>query len=527
MMKKLLLTLLALVMCLGCCAASAQSEIPEEYIGYWELDSLKLMGGELSAEDMGREGFAVVHEDGVFIFSIEDGEFASSRLHYADGACQMETVDGYLPLVIDEAGMLGFEMEYEGVTMTMCFKRGTAPEVDARLAPFVGEWKMEYATMLGMTLTEEDLGEFAATVYEDGYGILVTDDDYMAFMLKADANGVTWVDNEGAVDPVKVNEQGQLCFDLSVEDLTVTLVMNPVGGTAKAPMQNPVEAPAADAAVDGTWNATKVSVMGIELTMEELDMTMTLDISGDQAVMDFNGEPAECTVTVSGNSVVLSDGVEEIVCELQTDGTMDMVIEIEGLSMMMTLEREGGAPAVVTSAVATPANQASACDYDGLWRTVRVSALGMEFSPEELELGEITFEIEGEKILMCLGEDIEVEGTVRYEADGAVVNDGYTDMPISLEENGQLKAEMESSGITMYLYMVRVGDAELADTQVDYVVVTADSGKIRTEPSISGGLIKTAYKGETYELIEVSGDWYVIDVDGRTGYLHTGVAAIQ
>ena len=67
----------------------------------------------------------------------------------------------------------------------------------------------------------------------------------------------------------------------------------------------------------------------------------------------------------------------------------------------------------------------------------------------------------------------------------------------------------------------------IADAQADYVIITADSGKIRTEASISGGLIKTAYKGETYELIEESGDWYIIDVDGRTGYLHTGVAEIQ
>ena len=66
-----------------------------------------------------------------------------------------------------------------------------------------------------------------------------------------------------------------------------------------------------------------------------------------------------------------------------------------------------------------------------------------------------------------------------------------------------------------------------SDAQADYVIITADSGKIRTEASISGGLIKTAYKGETYELIEKSGDWYVIKVDGRTGYLHSGVAKIQ
>lgn len=60
-----------------------------------------------------------------------------------------------------------------------------------------------------------------------------------------------------------------------------------------------------------------------------------------------------------------------------------------------------------------------------------------------------------------------------------------------------------------------------------YVVITAESGKIRTEASISGGLIKTAYKGETFELIREEGDWYVVDVNGRTGYIHQGVAAIQ
>lgn len=67
----------------------------------------------------------------------------------------------------------------------------------------------------------------------------------------------------------------------------------------------------------------------------------------------------------------------------------------------------------------------------------------------------------------------------------------------------------------------------IADAQADYVVVTADSGRIRAEASLSGEMIKTAYKGETYKLIEHSGDWYIIEVDGRTGYLHTGVAEIQ
>lgn len=66
-----------------------------------------------------------------------------------------------------------------------------------------------------------------------------------------------------------------------------------------------------------------------------------------------------------------------------------------------------------------------------------------------------------------------------------------------------------------------------SDKAAACVVITADSARIRTEQSVSGGLIKTAYRGETYELIKQSGDWYVVKVDGRTGYIHKGVAAIQ
>lgn len=70
-------------------------------------------------------------------------------------------------------------------------------------------------------------------------------------------------------------------------------------------------------------------------------------------------------------------------------------------------------------------------------------------------------------------------------------------------------------------------EAEVQAAMTKYVVITADSGKIRTEASISGGLLKTAYKGEAFPLQNESGDWYIVDVDGRTGYIHKGVAAIQ
>lgn len=88
-----------------------------------------------------------------------------------------------------------------------------------------------------------------------------------------------------------------------------------------------------------------------------------------------------------------------------------------------------------------------------------------------------------------------------------------TDILRSLRVNGVTEEEM-------------LADAEKA-AATKSVVITADSGKIRGEASISGSLIRTAYKGESFELIREEGDWYVVKVDGRTGYIHKGVSAIQ
>ena len=88
-------------------------------------------------------------------------------------------------------------------------------------------------------------------------------------------------------------------------------------------------------------------------------------------------------------------------------------------------------------------------------------------------------------------------------------------------QNGRIKGEPEpettGSGSTQ----------PTTDAQTRYVVITSASGKIRTEASLSANLIKTAYHGERYEFISQEGDWYVVKVNGRVGYIHKGVAAIQ
>lgn len=59
------------------------------------------------------------------------------------------------------------------------------------------------------------------------------------------------------------------------------------------------------------------------------------------------------------------------------------------------------------------------------------------------------------------------------------------------------------------------------------VVITADSAKVRSEASLSGGLLVNATNGMAFPYVGEEGDWYIIDVNGQTGYVHKGVAVIQ
>lgn len=65
------------------------------------------------------------------------------------------------------------------------------------------------------------------------------------------------------------------------------------------------------------------------------------------------------------------------------------------------------------------------------------------------------------------------------------------------------------------------------DPNASRVVITGDSAKVRTEASIYSGLIKTVYKGESFIYMGTSGDFYIIVIDGKTGYVHKGVSTIQ
>lgn len=453
-MKKLLMTLLALVLCLGCCAASAQSGIPDEYMGYWDLTSMNFMGIEMSDEALGEGGFALIHTDGMLIFSIDGEQVFTAPLQYKDGVCVMDTLEGELPVAIDDAGLLSFAMEADGMSIKLGYTRGAVPELDARIVPFVGEWRMAYAEIMGITMTEEELGECTAVIYENGYGSIALDGDFMVFAVKADENGVSWVDDQGQADPMLINEKGQVCFSLDVDGIPLTLVMDPVNAAAAEPVETPVAVPtdALTQSYDGVWKVVRVGMMGIEFTPEALEMgEITLEISGETARMSVDGEAVECALRYEADGAVINDGAIDIPLVVDENGAMTMKLEMDGLSMDLMLERECDAPAVTPAAP-----QAQAAGYDGMWKASTMEVANISVDPSLLGMGDISLEINGGAAILSFGE-ISGECTVRYEADGVVVNDGFTDMPIALQENGQLKATIEIDGMLVVLFMDRVG----------------------------------------------------------------------
>ena len=59
------------------------------------------------------------------------------------------------------------------------------------------------------------------------------------------------------------------------------------------------------------------------------------------------------------------------------------------------------------------------------------------------------------------------------------------------------------------------------------VVITAQSARVRTGPSTPSPYLCTVKMGEVFPVIGVSGDWYIIDCDGRVGFVSASVAGMQ
>lgn len=114
---------------------------------------------------------------------------------------------------------------------------------------------------------------------------------------------------------------------------------------------------------------------------------------------------------------------------------------------------------------------------------------------------------------------IVVEGTNKY-ATGTRAMETAIEIARSFRVDGvseeQMAADAEAARIA----------AEQAAMQ-KYVVITNSSANVRSGPGGDYAKVTTAVKGDTFPLIGEEGNWYIIDVNGQTGYVTKGLSAIQ
>lgn len=341
--------------------------------------------------------------------------------------------------------------------------------LDPALVPFVGVWELEHLEMGGESHPADQLGECTFVIEADGRGVMTLDGDAIPFHMEMADGQATWVDEYGVVDLAYFNEAGQAVFELADEEGVLLLVASPVlteeTAAAEAPAEEAEAAPAAESADNaflGQWKGVRVSLMGMEFGLDDLGMgEVLLTVDATTATLTMEGEESPAPVIFEDDRAVVTDDGGEIVLTIK-DGDLLMSLSAEGLTMTIRMERVGGAAEVPATQEAPAAETAaSANPYDGLWVTVNVSLMGMDFAPEQVSDEPITLEVAGDKAVLAIA-GMTGECTMRYEADRAILNDGYTDAPMVINEQGQLVVEMESQGITMYLTMEREGAAEAA-----------------------------------------------------------------
>lgn len=343
-MKKLLSLVLALAMCLGCCVM-AQAAVETDYVGCWELESMTMFGViTLTREELDYTVIVNIHEDDTMLLEMDD-TFAIAKVNYADGMAYMVAGEDAMPLTIDAEGKLNMTLTVEEISMDMKMARREAPAADAAYAAYLGEWNLDHVSLFGLTMTAEDMGQIDLIAYDDGYGVIIMEGELMSFKLVGEEGVVKMLDSEGLLYPLTVTEEGQLSFDLTAEGLTMTIVMNPASGkvVSDAPVSEPA-APAASSDVDerfnGKWVASSVNLMGFTFTMEEMEMSVSVEINGASATMDFDGDKADCTVRMDGDTCILNDGATDAPCTLNENGQLCMELEAEGIAMTLIMDRQ-------------------------------------------------------------------------------------------------------------------------------------------------------------------------------------------
>ena len=238
---------------------------------------------------------------------------------------------------------------------------------------FTGTWYVVYVEEAGQLTAVATRGVTGTlTVYVESARWTLGKNSALGVVSRTDsALRMTTVDGDYTFTR---NEHGYLCLPTTMNGTAVVLWLSP--NEVAEPVENPVvEEPVAQAPAqtvsgnyDGRWLIVSVQAMGMTFAPAELSMSgYELVISGDTAQFIINGTVAiDGRVVEANGAVQVTDGVNNMPFTLDAQGRMQLQKLESGVTMVLTMQREGGAPAAAAPAVEAPAPAAEAtCQFCG------------------------------------------------------------------------------------------------------------------------------------------------------------------
>ncbi len=205
-MKKTLAMLLSVILCYSVFMSCAQADSPSNFIGYWEVQNVGIGGRTYGADYLGVKMTAVVHNDGILIV-FEDNEMTADYINGYGNNYYVGDGDSTVDLTYDSQGRIHLSQEVDGYLVDIRMRRTTAPRIDSRMRPYVGDWK----------LTAQDAavyGDLTMTLYNDGFGVIVGEDVLLAVRMGMQAGKFCLVDNEGLIMPITQGTDGSIAFTI-------------------------------------------------------------------------------------------------------------------------------------------------------------------------------------------------------------------------------------------------------------------------------------------------------------------------
>lgn len=293
-MKKLISMLLALAMLLSC---AALGEAAVDYVGTWMLTGLEaggMMWDMTMLAQMGMDMTMTINEDGT-MFTTSMGVTENGTWVVTEKGIAITDDEETIEIACENDVL---RIEEEGAAMLLT-REGAAPavapaavETSPAAADFAAYWVLSSVEIGGESRDAAELGLNAyMELYDDGYCVMVMDDQMQEGSWTMTETGIQTTDADGVVESMTYVDGA-----LVVEQDGVKMIF--VQETYAAPMSGLT---AAD--FDGDWVFSYVEVLGQMYDAAEIGMEIELHISEGKGHV----------------KMTFSDGVDEFdaVCEVE------------------------------------------------------------------------------------------------------------------------------------------------------------------------------------------------------------------